>query len=88
MEKTIKGKLACGFEFEIDGAALDNMELIDAIAECDKNPLAVSTVVSMLLGDQKKKLYDCLRTEKGNVPIKAVSEAVAAIFTSSSAKNS
>lgn len=88
MANTIKGKLSCGFEYAIEPERLDNMELIDAIAEADRNPIAVSTVVDLLLGDQKKELYNCLRTEKGNVPVKAVSEAVAAIFKNSNAKNS
>lgn len=78
-----KGKLKCGFEYEIDEEVLDNMELLDAIADADENPINMSKVVRMLLGDeQRKKLYDWLRTEKGNVPIVAVSNAVVEIFAS------
>ena len=80
----IQGKLASGFEYEIASDLLDNMELVDAIVEADENPLAVSRVVKLLLGeDQRRKLYDHLRTEKGNVPMLAVSEAVAEIFRGS-----
>lgn len=76
-----KGKTSFGFEFEIPETALDNMELIDIMAEVDDNPLQFTKVVNLLLGkDQKQKLYDILRREDGTVPIKAVSEAVTEIF--------
>ena len=80
----IKGKLNSGFEYEIAEESLDNMELLDAIVDADESPLAVTKVVRLLLGDdQRRKLYDHLRTEKGNVPVAAVSEAVAEIFRAS-----
>ena len=80
----IRGKLISGFEYEIAEESLDNMELLDAIVDADESPLAVTKVVRLLLGDdQRRKLYDHLRTEKGNVPVAAVSEAVAEIFRAS-----
>lgn len=80
----IRGKLESGFEYEIAEEVRDNMELLDAIVEADENPLAVSKVVKLLLGEnQRRKLYDHLRTDKGNVPILAVSNAVAEIFRGS-----
>lgn len=82
----IEGKLKSGFEYKIEDHALDNMELLDAIAEVDQNPMVLSKVLKMLLGpEQRKKLYDHLRDPKnGNVPIVAVSDAVAEIFSGSS----
>ena len=80
----IRGKLESGFEYEIAEEVLDNMELLDAIVEAEENSLAVSKVVKILLGEnQRRRLYDHLRTEKGNVPIVAVSNAVAEIFRAS-----
>lgn len=80
----IRGKLESGFEYEVAEEVRDNMELLDAIVEADENPLAVSKVVKLLLGEnQRRKLYDHLRTDKGNVPIMAVSNAVAEIFRGS-----
>ena len=80
----IKGKLKSGFEFEIPEEARDNMELVDAIVESEANPLEMSKVVKLLLGDeQRRRLYDHLRTEKGNVPVTAVADAVAEIFQNS-----
>ena len=81
----IEGKLKSGFEYKIEDHVLDNMELLDAIAEVDQNPMVLSKVLKMLLGDeQRKKLYNHLRDPKnGNVPIVAVSDAVAEIFSGS-----
>lgn len=77
----IKGNTSSGFAFEIEDHVIDNMELLDAIVELDENPAALSKVTKMLLtADQQKKLYDHLRTEKGNVPILAVTNEVAEIF--------
>lgn len=76
----ITGKTRSGFAFEIDEATLDNMELVDAIAEVDDNPLAVSKVLTLLLGSQKEALYDGLRTPDGRVPVSAVASAIKEIF--------
>ena len=41
----IKGKTSGGFEFEIDGRVLEDMEFVDALAETvNDNPLAFSNV--------------------------------------------
>lgn len=80
----IKGTLSSGFQYEIAEETLDNMELLDAIVDADDNTLGITKVVRLLLGDeQRRKLYDHLRTEKGNVPVAAVSDAVAEIFRGS-----
>lgn len=69
------GKTASGFEFKVQDTALDNMELIDAIAAVEEEPLALSSVVQLLLGtEEKKRLYSHLRREAGNVPVDAVSQ--------------
>lgn len=78
----ICGKTKSGFEFELSKNALDNMELVDALAEADdNNPISVSRVVGLFLGkDLRKKLYDHLRTEDGRVPVAAVNNEVSEIF--------
>ena len=81
----INGKTTSGFEYTINPAVLDDMELLDTIVEIDTNPLALSKVLKMVLGDeQRKALYDHLRTEDGRVPVMAVSAAISEIFNSSS----
>lgn len=79
----IRGTLSCGFAYEITDDALNNMELVDAIAEMGEDPVSMSRVVRLLLGDQQRKaLYDHLR-EGGTVRIEAVADAVAEIFRGS-----
>lgn len=79
----ITGKTDSGFEFEISEKALDNMELVDALADAqDDDPLAVSKVCTLFLGkDLKKKLYAFLRTEDGRVPVERVTKTIMEIFT-------
>ncbi len=82
----ITGKTSCGFEYKIEDAVLDDMELVDALANLEESPTEISKIVRLLLGeDQKKVLYDTVRTPEGRVPVKAVMQAVEEIF---SAKNS
>ncbi len=78
----ITGTTTSGFAYEVPESALDNMELVDAISESEQNPVALSTILQLLLGqEQKKRLYDHLRTETGTVPVEAVSTAIADIFS-------
>lgn len=78
-----RGTTQSGFAFAIPAENLDNMELLDALAELDENdPLQISRVCVLLLGKaQRKKLYDHLRAPAGNVPIKDVAAAIGEIFT-------
>lgn len=79
-----------GFCLELDEERLNNMELLDALADLDGgNGAAMSTVLRLLLTrEQKKALYDHLRTPGGTVPIDAVAETLREIFEScQSAKN-
>lgn len=71
-----KGTLKNGFEFEVDEKVMDDMEFIDLLAEADDgNPLRFSQATLLLLGrDQRKRLYDRIRTEEGRVPLEAFSD--------------
>ncbi len=73
-----------GFECLINKERLDDMELVDKIAEADAgNPLAVSAVIIKVLGEeQKAKLYNHLRNEDGRVPIEKVGEEIVEMITS------
>ena len=72
----IEGKTKSGFAYSIDEENVDQ-EFLDALSEAeDGDPLKVSKALRMLLGDeQRKKLYEHLRNEKGHVPVKEVMEA-------------
>ena len=78
----ISGVTKNGFAFEIMDERADNMELIDALADIDDgNLLAVSKVLTLLLGpEQKKKMYDFVRTEDGIVSAQTVSEMIVEIL--------
>ena len=79
----MKGKTSTGFEVDIEDERLDDMELVDIMAEIDENPLLMPKLCKMLLGDeQKKRLYDHLRSEDGRVPIEATTNAIQEIFNS------
>ena len=79
----MKGKTSTGFEFDIEDERLDDMELVDIMAEIDENPLLMPKLCKMLLGEeQKKRLYDHLRREDGRVPIEATTNAIQEIFNS------
>lgn len=72
----IEGKTQSGFVYAIDENNVDQ-EFLDALSEAEEgNPLKVSKALRLLLGEeQRKRLYDHLRNEKGKVPVQAVSEA-------------
>ena len=79
----MKGKTSTGFEFDIEDERLDDMELVDIMAEIDENPLLMPKLCKMFLGEeQKKRLYDHLRSEDGRVPIEATTNAIQEIFNS------
>lgn len=79
----MKGKTSTGFEFDIEDERLDDMELVDIMAEIDENPLLMPKLCKMLLGEeQKKRLYDHLRNEDGRVTIEATTNAIQEIFNS------
>lgn len=78
------GRTRHGFCFDVAPAVMDNMELLDALAAAnDNDPLAISRVCVMILGEeQRKRLYDHLRTEDGRVPLADVSAALEDIMAS------
>lgn len=80
----MKVKTKSGFKCEISDDVINNMELVDAIANMqhDEDLLAISTVANILFGKDKKALYEHLREEDGRVPINKVSDAIKDVFES------
>ena len=78
----VKGKTSTGFEYEVDKDQMTNVEFLEQFADVQAgNSLGVFKLVETTLGkDQKKKLYDHCRNEKGMVPINRLNEEVAEIF--------
>lgn len=78
-----KGTLSNGFKFSINENSLDDMELLEALAEADKGDvLKFVDVLDKLLGEkQKAKLYDSLRDKKtGVVSVTKVGDALVEII--------
>lgn len=85
----ITGKTKTGFKFQISDRILNNYELIELLADVDENPLLITKVLSMLLGEKKKDLIEHVREEDGVAPVDKMMEEVAEIFKSAEkAKNS
>lgn len=89
METMIEGTTTTGFSFRFEKDVMNDMELVERLAEVDENPLKLPRVISMVLGeDQKKALYDHCRAENGRVPVEKVSAAFVEILSSAgSGKN-
>ena len=85
----LKGKTKSGFEYEVADETLNNFELIEVLSEVDSNPLLVPKLVKMLLGEeQKNKLSNHVRNEKGIVPVDSISNEIMEIFQGDKLKNS
>lgn len=89
MAELMKGKTAAGFAFSVDPDVLNDMELMEDIAEVDTNPVMLPKVIRKVLGDsQKAAFYDFYRNENGKVPVDVVSAAFVEIMsTSNQGKN-
>lgn len=70
-----------GLTLDIDEEALNDMELLDDLADLDTgNGYAIPRVVTRLLGkEQKKTLYDSVRVN-GRAPVTAVVAATKEIL--------
>lgn len=83
-EVKIEGTTSTGFEFEYPKANLDNMELVDLLAESEENPIVVGKIIEMLLGKElKKALYEHVREEDGRVPVEKTNSELLEIFNAS-----
>lgn len=89
----IKGKTKTGFEFEVEENVIDDMRIVEAVANIvnGTEPLAVVMIVNKILGEQQKeRLYQYLEESDGRVSIEKVSNAITDIFEAfgSQGKNS
>ena len=86
----ITAKTNDGFEIELDENFLDDAEMIEAMTRLGKDPSAFFVLRDrMLTTENKARLYDHLRNEKGIVPMSALDKALNELLTSFKAgKNS
>ena len=89
MADMLKGKTAAGFAYEVDPDVLNDMELMESIADVDSNPLLLPKVIRSVLGDaQKVAFYNHYRAENGKVPVDVASAAFVEILsTNNQGKN-
>ena len=81
----LKGKTSTGFNFSIPKDTLDNYELVEALGDIDTNPLAITKVVNLLLGEeQKDKLKEHVRNKQGVVTSTALMGEIEDIFKTQS----
>lgn len=83
----IEGKTSSGFAFELDDDVLDDYELLEDLQKVDEGDNSrIIKVVDTLLGEeQKERLKDHVRSEKGRVSAKRLLEEVSEIFQASNA---
>lgn len=77
-----KGTLTNGFAFEVDDEVIDDMYLVEAIAEAQsEDPLKITQVISMIMGtEQKNRFYKHLENDKGRVPSSVALDALQDLF--------
>lgn len=80
---TVKGKTETGFEFEIDREVLEDAEFLELYGEQEKDGRNLFAFIECAIGkDQKKRLYDHIRNEKGRVPMDKLRSEVGDILLS------
>lgn len=79
----INGKTKTGFQFSVDENCMNDMELVDILADNSVDEaFRMSALVKKLLpGEQRKALYDHVRVNS-RVPVDAVIAEVEDIFAS------
>lgn len=84
------GTTRSGFAYTVDDDLLDDMELLDALAEIGDTVTSPSKFVVKLLGKQQRKaLYDHIRDDQGKVrPEKVMEEVKDMLEGSQAGKNS
>ena len=77
-----EGVTKTGFHFSLEDDDMDDMELVEELANMQENDLiAITRVVTMVFGpEQKKALYDHLRAREGRVKVSTVMDAIKDAF--------
>lgn len=80
-EEIIRGTTSTGFEYEIPSENIENYELLEALGEMEDNPLLISKVINLLLGnEEKEKLKNHVRTKSGIVSTEKIGKEIKDIF--------
>ena len=64
------GTTKSGFKYEYDEEIADYMEFVELLLEVEEKPHMLPKAIDWLLGsEQKKRLYDHCRNDKGRAPV-------------------
>lgn len=85
----IKGTTESGFEFQIDPEDINDIEFLERLGIAFNDDVTkIPGIITEVLGaDQRARLYDHLRNERGKVPIDAVMTAFQEILTIANESN-
>ena len=78
----IRGKTESGFEYEIDEEILDDYDFLELLCQIDEGEtsLTIKMVDKLLGSEQKERLKDHVRTERGRVSAKRLITEMMEIF--------
>lgn len=77
----LKGTTKTGFHYVLSEKRLNNYELVDSLGKLESDPLQLSRVVNLLLGQEyADKLVEHVRDDEGLVPIDKLSDEIKDIF--------
>lgn len=78
----VKGETKSGFKFEIDPAEVNDIEFLERLGEAGEDVSKMPRIMKEILGeDQRKRMYDHIRNEKGKVPIDEAMDIFTEILT-------
>lgn len=78
----VKGETKNGFKFKIDPDEVNDIEFLERLGEAGEDVSKMPRIMKEILGeDQRKRMYDHIRNEKGKVPIDAAMDIFTEILT-------
>lgn len=84
----IEGKTRSGFKFSLDEEKLDDMEILEYLAEVEDDLSQLPKLLEIFLGaEQKQRLYDFVKKKEGRVSIKTTYEMLLDIFAEAGDQN-
>ncbi len=84
----IEGKTRSGFKFNLDEEKLDDMEILEYLAEVEDDLSQLPKLLEIFLGaEQKQRLYDFVKKKEGRVSIKTTYEILLDIFAEAGDQN-
>lgn len=77
----IEGVTSTGFKYKIEKRRLNNYILLELMGDLETNPLLITKVVRLLLGDeQKDKLVEHIKDDDGIVDMEKMNSEIEDIF--------